>query len=360
MNIRKNKNRIFWIVNTTAWLTICLFVMLVFYTKQIGEYRTTVAIGITYLTGFVITVGMRYFYRIIRRKNFSIITITIIIVLTSFIMAQIWFFTDYYISMLFVNPTPLSQRSLLGFLSETVISRPNQLMVWSGLYFLFNFWLDWLQQKELAEESILLAHKAQLLMLRYQLNPHFLFNALNTVRALIEEDKEKAKLVITELSEFLRYSLISDSNTSVPFEKELEAIKSYFAIQKIRYEEKLNINFNIQSGAEKFNILSFLVYPLIENAVKYGMQTSKMPLQIDIEAITKEDALIIKVTNTGEWIEKETNTAKGTQKGLDNIRERLKNAYPGKHIFEIKQNNDKVIITIIIYGSGNAKNNTAK
>jgi LytS/YehU family sensor histidine kinase len=163
--------------------------------------------------------------------------------------------------------------------ADIIVLRVPVFVAWSGLYFVIRLWNDLVIEKEHAEKADLLAQKAQLQMLRYQLNPHFLFNALNTIRALVEEDKDNAKKIITELSEFLRYSLVSKNNLMVDFSDELDAIMHYIEIQKIRYEEKLEVFIDIQPGTEKFKILSFLIYPLVENAVKYGMKQVNCPLK---------------------------------------------------------------------------------
>ena len=152
------------------------------------------------------------------------------------------------------------------------------LISWSVLYFGIKFFLEWDLQKDKAEKAIALAQSAQLQMLRYQLNPHFLFNSLNSVRALIAENKDTAKHMITELSEFLRYSLLSRNYSDVPLQDELDALKHYLAIQKKRYEDKLEVSFHIEPEVKEFPILCFLLHPLVENAVKYGMQTSPLPL----------------------------------------------------------------------------------
>jgi LytS/YehU family sensor histidine kinase len=167
----------------------------------------------------------------------------------------------------------------------------------------------------------------------------------------VEADKETAKQIITELSEFLRYSLISMNLHDVPLKDEIEAIKHYFAIQQIRYEEKLQVNYNIQQEAEEFPVLSFLVYPVIENAVKYGMQTSPMPLRIDMKARVENNKLIISVSNTGRWVESPemaNHDETGTGTGLENVKQRLENAFPGSHSFEIIKGDSIVTVRIEI------------
>jgi LytS/YehU family sensor histidine kinase len=211
---------------------------------------------------------------------------------------------------------------------------------WSVLYFGMKYWFDWETEKKRALKAKSLAQHAQLQMLRYQVNPHFLFNALNSVRALIDEDKKNAKGMITELSEFLRYSLITRDHTEVTLKDELEAIRHYLSIEKKRYEDKLDVSFDIEPSAEDYPILSFLIHPFIENAIKYGMKTSPMPLRIRVNVSTKDGQLRIEVSNTGHWLQPATEPEtkiEGTGTGLENVRARLENAYPNKYHLETKE-----------------------
>ena len=313
-----------------------------------------IGVSITYAVGFLVTVGLRYLYLRFNYKKWSIAYTALIILIVSAIVTHIWYWLDIGASIYFLYG--YDKRMYLlpdSFLraESTVLSLFPILVTWSTFYFSYKLWLDWTQQKERAEKADLLAHKAQLQMLRYQLNPHFLFNSLNSIRALVEADKETAKVIITELSEFLRYSLISRNYSNVPLKDEIEAIKHYFAIQKIRYEERLEVNFDIQNEAEEYPVLSFLIYPVIENAVKYGMETSSMPLKIDLGAKIFNSTLIINVRNSGKWLDKkqtpdENKTGTGT--GIENVKQRLENAFPGNYRFEtIKEENSvNVIIEI--------------
>ena len=159
------------------------------------------------------------------------------------------------------------------------------LLAWSALYLAFTYRARLDAETERALRADALASQARLEMLRYQVNPHFLFNALNSIRALIEEDRDKARLMVTELSEFFRYSLLHARSGEIPLEAELEAIRSYLAIQKIRFEERLEVTWEVSAGgAPPARLPGFLVHPLVENAVKHGMETSPMPLRIGIAA----------------------------------------------------------------------------
>jgi LytS/YehU family sensor histidine kinase len=217
------------------------------------------------------------------------------------------------------------------------------LLSWSALYVGFKFWQEWMFQKDKAERARALAETAQLHMLRYRMNPHFLFNTLNTIRALIAENKSSAKAMITELSEYLRYSLVSRNYENVPLKEEIESVCHYFNIQKMSYEYKLNFDFDVDPAAEEYPIISFLLHPLVENAVRFGLCTSPLPLQVLIRARLHQGGLQVEVINSGSWIKPEEEKKDPLiARGLDNVRRRLADAYPGKHHFEILERDGSV------------------
>jgi LytS/YehU family sensor histidine kinase len=212
------------------------------------------------------------------------------------------------------------------------------LTAWSALYLGVKNWWSWQTERENALESTALADKARLEMLRYQLNPHFLFNALNSIRASIDEDSTRAKQMITQLSEFLRYSLLHESAKKIPLRDELEAVRNYLAIEKIRFEDKLAVEFEIQRAAEDFKVPCFLLNPLIENAIKHGLQTSPKPLKIKISArLEANDKLLLEISNTGNL--QNGSNQNGSGIGLKNVRERLEKLFAENGKFELLQEN---------------------
>jgi len=194
-------------------------------------------------------------------------------------------------------------------------------------------------QREKATRATALAQQAQLQMLRYQLNPHFLFNALNSIRAMILDDGMRARQMITELAEFLRYSLDGREQEST-IDDELQAIDNYLAIQRIRFEERLDVTVTVDPEARGAVVPCFLIHPLVENAVKYGMQTSAMPLRVEIAVRRLADGLSVRVSNTGRLgsaVPDGTSRRDGTGTGVRNIAQRLKLAFPGRHSFGIEE-----------------------
>jgi hypothetical protein len=225
------------------------------------------------------------------------------------------------------------------------------LALFSLLFFAVDHWLQLREQREKAREATALAHQAQLQMLRYQLNPHFLFNALNSIRAMILQEPERARQIVTELSEFLRYSLNGRGHESTVGE-EMQAIENYLAIQRIRFEEKLAVTVRVDPELLEFVLPCFLVHPLVENAVKHGMETSEPPLRVEIVVAALGRGLRIRVSNTGRLVPaapSEPGDARdGTGTGLKNVTQRLELAFPGRHTFSVTEREGWVHAEIVL------------
>lgn len=185
------------------------------------------------------------------------------------------------------------------------------------------------------------AQQAELAALRYQINPHFLFNALSSLRALVAEDTHRARGMISKMAEYLQYTVYpSYSNTHdynlnnglVSVAEEVQMLRHYFEIEHIRFENNLLVEYTIAPESESVRIPSFLLQPLAENALKYGMRTSTMPLCIRVSVAVKEStehrsALVITVSNTGAVLEEQQQPSNDGGIGLQNVRERLRHAF---------------------------------
>ena len=207
------------------------------------------------------------------------------------------------------------------------------ILAWSGLY--FGLTLYHLLQEERAKNlsAQAMAHEAQLRMLRYQLNPHFLFNTLNAISTLILDTNTKtADAMVSKLSNFLRYSLDKDPLQKVDLEHEISTMKLYLEIEQVRFEERLSVEFNIDDAARKALIPSMLLQPLIENSIKYAVADSEEGGKIQINAEVFAGDLLIGVQDDGPGINMENGTLpefRGV--GINNIRERLEKLYGLTH-----------------------------
>jgi signal transduction histidine kinase len=167
------------------------------------------------------------------------------------------------------------------------------------------------------------AQQAQLQALRYQLNPHFLFNTLNSISSLIVTKRnEDAEQMTSKLSSFLRSSLTCDPAALVPLDEELALIEEYLDIEGVRFGSRLNVEIEVEPAAGAALIPSFLVQPLVENAIKHGVAPSREPVTITIEATLETGLLCIKVANCLP-VDQPEEAAEGAGVGLVNVRQRL-------------------------------------
>jgi len=343
----KARRSLFWILQTSGWLLYLAFILLTYWargklTKEVVVgYPTSIAIS------FLVSLGLRFLYRKMKLREHSVLSLSWRALLFTFLGGNLTVFLSVLVEKIFAVPEAHGMALTFKYYLAAIVSWTIPLIGWSALYFGIKFWQEWMIQKEKADKASALAQTAQLQMLRYRMNPHFLFNTLNSIRALISEDKASAKSMVTELSEYLRYSLVSKNYENVPFKDEIESVRHYFLIQKMRYESKLDVAFDIDPTAEEYPIPSFLLHPLAENALKYGMCTSPLPVKIHINAKVVQGVLWVDIINSGSWIN--PSDPKGSEaigKGLDNVRQRLADAYPGKHHLEIVEKERRVHVRL--------------
>jgi two-component system, LytTR family, sensor kinase len=219
----------------------------------------------------------------------------------------------------------------------------------SVTYYLTHLKLQSAIQREAAHKAETLTRDIHLKMLRYQINPHFLFNVLNSIYALIDENTEKAKKLVVEMSEYYRYTLNKNQQT-ISIDKEVESIEKYLEIQKTRFEEEFHYEISVEEAVKDVQIPSFIIHLLIENAIKYGRKSAEQKLIICLSVKKFTNRLLISVLNTGRILNTTPNNENqnGTGNGIDNIKERLALFYNDNYSFSLKEENGWVIATIDI------------
>jgi len=220
----------------------------------------------------------------------------------------------------------------------------------SATFFITHFLLLYTRQKETANRAEALAKDVQLKMLRYQINPHFLFNVLNSIYTLIDENTEKGKKLVIDMSEYYRYTLNKQEHT-ISIEKEVESIMKYFEIQKTRFEEEFHYEISVDEAVKAMMIPSFLIHLLVENAIKYGTKTEKQKLIVNLSIRMENKILSIKVSNTGKLFNVKQGGEKsidGTGNGIENLKNRLGLYYNENYSFSLKEEDGWVIASIEI------------
>lgn len=187
---------------------------------------------------------------------------------------------------------------------------------------------------------------SELERLRKQLNPHFLFNALNGIKALVISEPEKSRDAIAQLSDLLRLSLKTKLKETIILSEELKILDSYLSIEKIRFHERLNVEIDIPNDYGKYRVLPFCLQILAENAIKHGIGKQKKGGFIKVLGSRDENSLILKVINSGTLSETSETSEENNGIGLENLRKRLKINFGENAIFTIQQIDNEVVSTM--------------
>lgn len=323
-----NKNRAFWSLQIGGWGGYFLLRTLGGLANSMGIAFILPTILVT-VTGFSITLLMAWAYRsIIRMRPVWLWSLTLLILLGGsvlFSVIEVWAHATFY--------QPGWRPEGVEFLGAILLTLA-VLGAWSGLYYGINYYLMLDEQAERYDRMAAQASSAQLEMLRYQLNPHFLFNTLNSISTLVLlQETERANTMLSRLSSFLRYSLVGEREGSATVAQEMEALRLYLEIERTRFERRLRTRFDIAPDAMPGRIPSLLLQPLVENAIKFAVSPSEDGADIVVTARRQGDRLEITVADTGPGIAegREPISTGGTGVGLANIRDRLAQAYGKDH-----------------------------
>lgn len=216
------------------------------------------------------------------------------------------------------------------------------LCLWVMLYFGINLSLRRRQEAMEKLELELVLKDSELTNLKNQLNPHFLFNALNSVRALILEDPKKSRDMITKLASLLRYCLSELDQNTQPLERELEAVRAYLELEKVRFEDRLKYDFFVDEQLLREPVLPMSIQTLVENAVKHGLARREAGGEISIYAIRQKKWMQVDVINTGTLLESEKDEY-STGTGVPNTRSRLDKVFGRNSSLTLKQQGDSVV-----------------
>ena len=222
---------------------------------------------------------------------------------------------------------PISRRFLFSIIFDTPI-----FLVWMSVYVLWHY-IEFTNTEEIKKVRLeTMIKELELKTIKSQINPHFIFNALNSIRALVDEDPQRARQAITELSNILRSSIQVDKVEITSLEKELDIVKDYLALEYIRFADRLKVVYEIDSNTLSHKIPPMMLQTLVENAIKHGLSKQPGDCTIKIISNVENDKLVLVVQNTGLLQQAEKDGF-----GLQSTRERLNILYRGQAIFEIFQ-----------------------
>ena len=330
----EDKRYLFWALQLAGWGSWALtfyFGMLV-WEKPSAMYM--IYLPIISVIGVLITLVLRALYRATWTRDIVVRALAVLI--GCYVAGAVWMSSRVLIfEELFLQPSNAGKSFWAHFDGS---SRAFMVMVlWSALYFGIKFYMMAQEEMQRRLKATAMAHEAQLKMLHYQLNPHFLFNTLNAISTLIlDKDNSLANSMVTRLSRFLRYSLDNDPMLKVTVVDEVEALKLYLDIEKVRFDERLRLIFDIEQAAKMALMPSLLLQPLVENAIKYAISQAINGGAIAVSASVSGNDLVLSVADDGPGLDlRNGRLPKGGGVGLANCRERLKEIYGSEQSFRL-------------------------
>lgn len=346
-----NKNRLFWALQIAGWFgyAVLNYLIGIEINEQPADYF--VPSFVYALGGIATTCALRPLFRLIWDWHpLKIIliggagAILAAIVLTGCrSLVHVWFYGAlHWANLSFTDYFNLWDLTFSLYVIGT----------WSGLYFGIRYYQTVQQQKERLLRATATAHEAQLKMLRYQLNPHFLFNTLNAISTLVlEGENEAANRMLTRLGVFLRRSLHGDPVQKTTLNKEIEALRLYLSIEQVRFEDFLEVEYDIDPSTQRALVPSLILQPLIENAIKHAIALNEGGGKISIAGWIQDGKLYLQVTDSGPGSGNPTSVApvEPSGIGLKNIRERLSVLYgEAQHLSMERIEPDSLAVTITI------------
>lgn len=343
-----DKGRMFWILQTLGWVGFFMLHVLSVSTFVAGRSSDSLLYSVaSSLIGFLTTsILARPVYRFARRQGPGLLLLIALssTIVMAFIMSAMKAQT---FGILFGNAW-MDMRgeafNTTNYLLLIIPDVPVNLFLlgsWAGFYFGINYYLNLRGETERAVLSARLADQAQLKMLRYQLNPHFLFNTLNAISTLVlEQDGKHANKMLSQLSAFLRYSLDSDPLQKTTLAEEIRALQLYLEIEKTRFGDRLKVTLDIEEEALHASVPSLILQPAIENAIKYAIAKMESGGEIRIVAKRNRNKLCMEVCDNGPEAPEDPKSLlrnATTGVGLVNMRDRLAYLYQDDCEFNINR-----------------------
>jgi sensor histidine kinase YesM len=338
-----NKKSIYWICQAGGWLFFVLLNSL--FLKLSNAFNSSVAASQFLQLLFGITISHLYRNTIIYFGWLQIRILQLIprVIAATIVCAAVMDYSQYGVELA-LNIAGAKHQDALTIVYN-ILNLAFIFFFWSLFYFLFHYIENY---KKAEIENLKWAasiNEIELNKLKSQLNPHFMFNAMNSIRALVDENPVKSKEAITQLSNILRNTLQMGKNKVIPFEEEMRIVNDYLALESIRYEERLKVSVSLHDGCSMFNVPPLMIQTLVENGIKHGVSRLTSGGVIEINCQVKNDKLYIQIRNCGQ-LDSVRESDSGF--GIKNTLQRLKLLYGVEASLEIKNENSSTVFTELI------------
>ncbi len=341
---------LYWGAQTGGWLVYAMLTILATYADNPAsiDLRFWVSLFLLITSGILITHLMRLFllrWNWLKLKFGPLVPriLAISVVAAAMLVSMIRLVSFFIDKKSNLVEEKLSKPN--GFLEIVldILSASLLMILWNAIYFTYHFFRKSINQELYNLQLQASQHEIELKNLRSQLNPHFLFNSLNSIRALIDIEPVKAKKSVTTLSNLLRNSLISGKNEFIPLSEELQIVGSYLELEKIRFEERLEVIWDLDENLSDYQIPPFILQTQAENAIKHGISKIVEGGQIIVRTKNLNDHIQLSIENTGKL-----GVQVDTGIGIENTMRRLDLQYKGMAKFELFQQGENVVCNIEI------------
>jgi two-component system LytT family sensor kinase len=336
------KNKLYWICQIGGWF-IFIAMELSSYVRIDGFKG---ALLINALVNFILGITVTHFYRLFAIKlgwlNYPLYKIIPRVIFSVFVMVSILTAINIPLDR-YTYPIFQQLDITFGFLLGYFFNLSKFVLLWTLTYHLFQYWERSLLIEKEKYQLEAAAKENAYTNLKNQLNPHFLFNSLNSIRTLVDANPKLAKDAIYQLSSLLRSSLQTGKQKTIALKDELETVKHYLAIEAIRFDERLQFTLDISNDVLDCQVPPMMLQTLVENCVKHGISNLKNGGEILLKAYIEKNQLQISIINSGQYMPKHNQEGIG----IANTRERLKILYDEKAIITIGNKNHNHVETNI-------------
>ena len=333
------QERLFWTLHSAGWFG---FAIVYYIGSFLHDMRSVwlLIIVLNAYAGWLLTIPLRYIYR--RAMTLSPWKMVLVVLTSAYIVALTWALVKNFNYWEIYKKGYRPEEWYLYF--TNALNSLIMIACWSAAYFGIKNFQMLQKEKQNVLKASNMAHQAHIKMLRYQLNPHFLFNTLNAISTLIlMKENKTADAMVSRLSDFLRYSLDKDPIKCVALSQEIQALEMYLEIEKVRFEERLTVEWDVQDNANQALVPSLILQPLIENAIKFAIAKMQSGGVIGISAKSFAHDLMLQVTDNGPGAEIVDGQLLPVSEqsgglGLSNIQERLQALYGKNFSFAVSHN----------------------
>ena len=350
-NRKVNKSNIaislYWKCQLIGWGLVSIYWAYIVYTRDnYGVFYTLLNYVFDVFIGIFLTHIYRAFILKSNKNSIEFKKLLLKIVPSIIILAVFFMFLanlKWYYYWVVLEGKELNLLTQLFYWDPVLITGIRLMSIWLLAYHLYHYYINQIAITKANTQLSIIAKQAQLDNLSAQLNPHFLFNSLNSIKSLVIENPSIARRAIDLLSDLLRSSLYEKDKNLITIKEELSLVEDYIELEKMRFEERLQLKIKVDKTLNNFKIPTLSIQLLLENAIKHGIDPKVEGGIVDLNIVSDKNNIIITVQNPGRL----KNNKKSSGLGLKNLQERLAIQYKGKATFSLTQIDKESVSAII-------------